>query len=462
MNEIDILNRKPTIGLIMDILRGLRDNRQSMVFSLNGKWGSGKTFVIKKLAERIEMENRNNSSIPFCYIRYDCWKYDYYAEPVIALVSAMQDAITNNTSEGIRDYIGSELGDKVKKLCEWSMENIGSFIQAQTGIDLSQILLKLVNNEAEEQKKSFDKQHSVTEALNDLRKLMTEISKNNMLVIVVDELDRCLPEYMIRILERLHHLFEGLENIVIIIATDRKQLEHTIKRIYGEKTDAISYLQKIIKFELTLDFGEIENEIVLKEKFEQFFSLFDENKIKKELNLAEFFEMAFCEIEIRKKIQWIEKLCLIHSLVFGNKKVGYDILYYEIFWTIFTKEYHITPVSARVKIDKRDPFIDLRYPYENEKPLDSVPLICYLKEKFGKITVANSSYNDNEPISIYESENDLNMLFWYWTKISPYDLLQYCLPRVDNAAQDQRTRQNDINQNIICISKFQELMNIIS
>lgn len=38
MHEVDILNRTPVIERLIDVLQGLRSNRQSMMFSLNGKW----------------------------------------------------------------------------------------------------------------------------------------------------------------------------------------------------------------------------------------------------------------------------------------------------------------------------------------------------------------------------------------------------------------------------------------
>ena len=107
MDKIDVLDRIPFVERTMNLLRGLRDNRQSMAFSINGKWGCGKTFVLDLLAERIKEENKTNKAKKkqFIFIRYDCWKYDYYSEPLVALVSAMQDAIQGNTKEGNIDYV---------------------------------------------------------------------------------------------------------------------------------------------------------------------------------------------------------------------------------------------------------------------------------------------------------------------------------------------------------------------
>lgn len=248
--DLDILNRDPIVERILSILQGLRINKQSMAFSLNGKWGSGKTFVLKLLAECLRQENDNlrDEDLHFCCFRYDCWKYDYYSEPLIALVSAMSEALVEGTKEGNLDYVGKELKQVGKKLAEWGIKAGGVFLQAKTGIDIVQVLSQVMNDINGVPEKNGVHELTIEKELKELRNILQEICKNNTMVIVVDELDRCLPEYMIKVLERLHHLFEGMENIVLIIATDREQLEHTIRQIYGDETDAGAYLQKMIQF----------------------------------------------------------------------------------------------------------------------------------------------------------------------------------------------------------------------
>ena len=40
-------------------------------------------------------------------------------------------------------------------------------------------------------------------------------------VIMVDELDRCLPEYTIKVSERLHHIFTDLKNVIVFVSMDK-------------------------------------------------------------------------------------------------------------------------------------------------------------------------------------------------------------------------------------------------
>ena len=463
MDKLDILDRIPFIERTMNLLRRLRDNRQSMAFSINGKWGCGKTFVLDLLAKRIKEENETHPAKEkqFIFIRYDCWKYDYYSEPVVALVSAMQDAIQGNTKEGNIDYVGRDIEDIGKKLGTWLLEKGGKFLDAQFGIDICQKLIDtFIKNNPEECRKGFDSNYSLTKALEELRNIMKSIAKNETLIVVVDELDRCLPEYMIRVLERLHHLFEGIDNIILIIATDRTQLEHTIRHVYGEKTDAFAYLQKIIQFEVSLGLGMMGNEMVLRKKFEDYLMCFDEKRFPSEISFNDFFYEVFKEIEIRRRIQWIEKIALFHRLSFGDRKVGYDILYYELFWTVFTKIYGIVPSNPRIQIDVRSPFIMFCLNTNKEKSLHEISFISYLEELFKKIWVDKARYEENNPI-IRSDASDLNMMFWYWTRTTSNNSWYYSLPAVADDRQFERL-ESEATQNLEYIKQFQALMENIN
>ena len=81
-------------------------------------------------------------------------------------------------------------------------------------------------------------------------KKTAQIAKDQTVVIIVDELDRCLPTYAIKVLERIHHIINGLENVVVIIAMEKKQIENSLHQIYGEGMDVDQYLKKFISFSI--------------------------------------------------------------------------------------------------------------------------------------------------------------------------------------------------------------------
>ncbi|TWG87955.1 KAP-like P-loop domain-containing protein [Cupriavidus gilardii J11] len=70
-------------------------------------------------------------------------------------------------------------------------------------------------------------------------------------VIVVDELDRCRPEFAVRLVERIKHFFD-VPHLVFVLLMNRDQLEKAIRGVYGSETDAATYLGKFLHLSLKL------------------------------------------------------------------------------------------------------------------------------------------------------------------------------------------------------------------
>lgn len=88
-----------------------------------------------------------------------------------------------------------------------------------------------------------------------LDKVITKIKdKYNVekIVIVVDELDRCNPRYVVHFLEELKHFYEN-ENLCIVISTNLLQLANTVKKLYGENFNGNLYLQRFFDAIFTLN-----------------------------------------------------------------------------------------------------------------------------------------------------------------------------------------------------------------
>jgi hypothetical protein len=71
------------------------------------------------------------------------------------------------------------------------------------------------------------------------------------LVIFIDELDRCRPNFAIEVLEKAKHLF-NVDNIIFVLATDKTQLGHSIRAVYGQGLDINGYLRRFIDFDYLL------------------------------------------------------------------------------------------------------------------------------------------------------------------------------------------------------------------
>jgi len=78
-------------------------------------------------------------------------------------------------------------------------------------------------------------------------------SLDKPLVFIIDELDRCRPDFAIRLIERIKHFFD-IKNIVFVLVMDKDQFSTVICHNYGyEKQSEEEYLDKFIDFTLGLN-----------------------------------------------------------------------------------------------------------------------------------------------------------------------------------------------------------------
>jgi hypothetical protein len=72
--------------------------------------------------------------------------------------------------------------------------------------------------------------------------------KEPKLVVFIDELDRCRPNFAIELLERIKHLFD-IPNIIFVLSIDKQQLEASTAAVYGAAINAAEYLRRFIDLE---------------------------------------------------------------------------------------------------------------------------------------------------------------------------------------------------------------------
>lgn len=88
--------------------------------------------------------------------------------------------------------------------------------------------------------------------------------KKEKIVVLIDELDRCRPDYAIEVLERIKHLFP-LENFVFIFAISKSQLEKSVQHVFGD-IDAFQYLKRFFDYQLLLPLPELDEYCSMKNK----------------------------------------------------------------------------------------------------------------------------------------------------------------------------------------------------
>lgn len=83
------------------------------------------------------------------------------------------------------------------------------------------------------------------EALQRLKKALWSLFAGEMhpVFVIVDELDRCRPDFAIQYLETIKHVFD-IERLAFVLAVDVQQLEHSAKAMFGDKLNFPEYYRK--------------------------------------------------------------------------------------------------------------------------------------------------------------------------------------------------------------------------
>ena len=245
----DTIGRNKDVNAFIDILNTLEN---SCAIALDGVWGSGKTFFVQQVKMVLDAccrdsENADKQSVRHKWttmhngkepefqsqlcVYYDAWENDNDEDPVLSLVySILQDVDAESPFEK-----ESGIFDKGAAIAEClSGRSITAVVDSLKSKDTLSDLRK--------------KKQIQTEVKNFFDELLTE--RANRLVIV-DELDRCKPEYAVRLLERIKHYFAD-DRISFVFSTNIKELQHTISNFYGEGFDAVRYFDRFFDLRIAL------------------------------------------------------------------------------------------------------------------------------------------------------------------------------------------------------------------
>ncbi len=255
------------------------ENNLPVTVGLYGDWGLGKTSILKILEQ--ELKKDDDSVVVY----FDGWSFESFDDAKMALIQGIVDGLEKE--EKFSAKVGDKIDDlkaafkKLRKSIDWmrilkitAKAAIPIATAASTG-GASAIIPLLLNafkanrenlqdlltgERAEEFLKTVlgrnddEKYAAVREFRNDFEDLI-EKSKQGKIVILIDDLDRCLPRHIIENLEAIK-LFLNVPKTAFVIAADSYIVSNAIKSEYREIIDAAqedrprlgdSYMEKFIQ-----------------------------------------------------------------------------------------------------------------------------------------------------------------------------------------------------------------------
>lgn len=249
----DSVGRNKSIAHFVELLDEIDGN---VAIALDDSWGNGKTFFVKQtqmVLQSLDSSDENLTEIRECMkkclkhdtlrnylpVYYDAWSNDNDTDPVLSIIFKMLQDI-----DDLEDY---EVNDKS---C-WDMVTHGFEVLTRSfgGPPVKAFLDSVKGKNLLEEIKKHKKADQVLNHLFDT--LLEKQPEDTRIIFFIDEFDRCCPNFAVRLLERIKHYFLH-EKIIFVLSVNMSELQHTIKRHYGNDFNADKYLRRFFDFTIPL------------------------------------------------------------------------------------------------------------------------------------------------------------------------------------------------------------------
>ena len=240
---------------------------------IDGGWGTGKTEFCQKL---IRLMQQKHSDYQPVYI--DAFRSDHSGEPLLALLAEIIKACT--PSEGSDKKLIEKHNDRIRRITKaagFLMKTVAKaavgHVLKQNTDDLAEELQQIMNDDQEADSLAetvtdaaatiashtidatvealLKEQIEAEKNLETLKACLKEFAEEKPIILFIDELDRCRPDYAVDMLEVIKHVFD-VENVKVVLVTNTKQLRAAINHRYGMEVDAQKYLDKFLKYSFAL------------------------------------------------------------------------------------------------------------------------------------------------------------------------------------------------------------------
>lgn len=256
------------------VVRLIKDTPDTPItIGVHGDWGAGKSSVLRMTQEELEANDR------VCCIWFNGWTFEGFEDAKTVVIETIVDELkrARPNSEKVKAAAA-----KVLKRVDWLKvaRKAGGFaFTAMTGIPtmdqlkgVYDLVTSVVTNPADHVskddlkgaaekigdylKEGGDESEKLPEHIHKFREEFKELldaADIDQLVVIVDDLDRCLPKTAIETLEAIR-LFLFVERTAFVIGADEAMIEYAVRehfpdlpQISGPANYARNYLEKLIQ-----------------------------------------------------------------------------------------------------------------------------------------------------------------------------------------------------------------------
>ncbi|MFE7422121.1 P-loop NTPase fold protein [Rhodococcus sp. NPDC057529] len=252
----DLLSFKAVAATVADAL--FDDGLDPVAIGLSGAWGSGKTSVLELVKAEIEQRSQE-AGFEVLVIPTQPWLYDPAVGPKESLIAEVLGALSKEFSE--TDPAGKAALDGIKKLIRKVNWSKAVKLATKTAVTMQIPKLDDVLGLVSDDPDTLDGDKGMAGFREDFAKLLSDpaLAHVERTVVLVDDLDRCLPDTVVETLEAIR-LFLSAKGMSFVIAADEDRVAEAIQQKF-KTSDAVAeehespaklYLHKIVQTTIPL------------------------------------------------------------------------------------------------------------------------------------------------------------------------------------------------------------------
>jgi hypothetical protein len=252
----DLLAFRAVAETVADSL--FEDDLDPVAIGLSGAWGSGKTSVLELVMSEINQRSSTTADRKVLVIPTQPWRYDPAVGPKESLISEVLGALSKEFNT--EDPVGKAGLDAFKKLVRKVNWSKAVKMVARTAITTQLPSLDDVFGLVSDDPESLDGEKGMGAFRDEFEALLADPALQHLsrVVVLVDDLDRCLPDTVVETLEAIR-LFLSAKGMSFIIAADEDRVAEAIQQKLGtapadreDEDPAKLYLHKIVQTTIPL------------------------------------------------------------------------------------------------------------------------------------------------------------------------------------------------------------------
>ncbi len=238
---------------------------QGRVIAIEAGFGRGKTFFRTRWARQLRTDGA-------CVVEVDAWRSDHSDDPLVtflgALIGAVPEGATKETKRKagriVRSVATAGARIAVNAVARGAADEIAGLFEGEDGEaeGAAAILTDMTDEAGAALSKAASalivrqlavervREKELPGQLDALRQLLNG-EDDGRVVVIVDELDRCRPDYAIALLELLKHVFDH-PGYVFVLMVNAEHLEALAATRFGSHGAGERYLDKFIDVRLKL------------------------------------------------------------------------------------------------------------------------------------------------------------------------------------------------------------------